>query len=210
MQTPTKTILFFFLRIVVIYTVLAIPWPGVKQGYHTVYCKVGNALFYRFGNSCRVTVSPLEKTGGGKDTELLLDIRHPEGRRGQAKLKIDAMYLGYKPTIFLIALVLSTPISWSRRGRSLAWGLLLVSGFVAFRVWLQLINNLSHPGPIQLYEFSGWFKAIIAGSARIFIMSPATSYFVPVFIWALVAIRFDDITHLFPATKKQSSSKAQT
>lgn len=208
--TPAKTISLFVLRIVVIYSLLMIPWPGLTQAYHSLYCKAGNAMFYRFGDSCRVTFSPLEQRTSGKDTELLLDIRHPKRGRAGGKLKIDAMYLGYKPTIFLMALILATPIPWSRRWRSLVWGLVMVNAFIAFRVWIQLMATLSNPKALSLYELPTWVYAILSGTARVLLQSPATSYIVPVFIWGLVAIRFDDISKIFPAMKKRLPNPAKS
>lgn len=206
MSTPRKSILFFFLRVVLIYTLFILPWHGVMDVYHAVYCRVGNAVFYRIGGAGNVTFSKLEQKTKGKDTSLKLEIWKSKEAKGQGEVQIDVMYTGYKPTIFTLALILATPIRWSRRWRCVIWGFLLVSLFVAFRVWLYLVEILSEDNPMQLYELSSWMKAIVTGSSKVLLQAPATSYIVPLFIWALIMFRRDDISLLLSTPSKKHSS----
>lgn len=210
MSTPRKSILFFFLRVVLIYTLFILPWHGVMHAYHVMYCKAGNALFYRIGGAGNVTFSIQEKKTRNKDTRMRLEIWKSKKGKGQGEVQIDAMYTGYKPTIFTLALILATPLRWSRRWRCAIWGFLLVSLFVAFRVWLHLVAILSEDNPMQLYALGMWMKAIVTGSSKILLQSPATSYIVPLFIWALIMFRRDDVMLLLSTSSKNHSSTPES
>ena len=180
------------------------------NAYHAMYCKVGNALFYRIKGAGNVTFSILEKKTRNKDTNMRLEIWKSIDAKGQGEVQIDAMYTGYKPTIFTLALILATPLRWSRRWRCAIWGFLLVSLFVAFRVWLYLVAILSEDNPMQLYELSNWMKSIVTGSSKVLLQAPATSYIVPLFIWALIMFRRDDVSLLLSNSSKKHSSTPES
>ena len=76
-----------------------------------------------------------------------------------------------------------------------------MNAFVAFRVWLQLVEVLSEDNAMQLYVLSRWVKAVVTGSSKVLLLSPATSYFVPMFIWMLVTFRRDDLSVLLSTSK---------
>ncbi len=191
---PLKRISVFFLVSLVLYGVFIVPWPGVMDGYRWCFRKAGTLLLGSIGDSGTVAFEALPATDHAADTRLVLRNRRAPG--ANAPFPFKASLVGYRPTIFLLALVLATPIAWSRRWRALLWGLLWVNVFVAFRVWLLLVNAFSNENPLAVYSFSPFFKSLFEPLVAVMFLSPATHYTAPAFIWLLVTFRRGDIEAL--------------
>jgi hypothetical protein len=125
---------------------------------------------------------------GVKDTLMILMNRRTPASIGQ--LRTSSRYVGYSPTVIVIALVVATSLPWRRRGWALLWGWLLIQLFVAFRLTLTLTAvgfaaekdyALFHPGPF-------WHGALTRMEG-IFSDDPTVTFVVPAFVWFLVALR---------------------
>ena len=184
---PAKRLGGFFVRCMLYYGLLILPWTGLTAGYGALYRAGGNLLFCRFGSGGAVQFEPLSSQDHAFDTRLVLNkIRPPTVR---AELDVKAAYTGYRPTAFLVALVLATPIPWSRRLRALVWGLLWVTTFVALRTGLRLFDTFTTPGPLALYNLSAFWKGVVTGMYRVLVLTPAGHYLVPAVIWGAVTCR---------------------
>lgn len=181
---------------VVYFCLLTIPWPGPWAGpapylmnaYRWAFRTVGNVLFVRMGDGGAVKFSSQGQALHAPDTELRIENRRTGGG-GTGEIK--SIYTGYRPTAFIIALILATPAPWRRRAFALLWGVLLVSGFVAVRVWIRLIVMMSNPDPIRAYELSDAWKDFVGALNGVLVRSPAVGYIVPALIWMIVALRRD-------------------
>lgn len=201
---PPKKLLKWFFATLVLYAFLMAPWPGLERGYAYTFRAGGNAVFARFwfwGDGLvrfrdltslkagdLVPGTPSIQAEGIKDTLMELRSRAAPGSIGY--LRTSSRYIGYSPTVLVIALILATPIAWSRRGRAAIWGLLLVHGFIALRVSLTLAANgfgadkgyaLFHPGP--------FLRGALSRAEIILSDDPTVTFMVPVLIWFLVAFR---------------------
>jgi hypothetical protein len=126
---------------------------------------------------------------GIKDTLMVLTNRRMPGSIGRLRA---SSRLGYWPAAMLIALVIATPLPWSRRGWGLLWGLLLIHAFIVLRVTLFLAGSgyadsgkpwaLFHPGALGL--------RVLRGAEHLLVDNPTVSFVVPVVIWFLVALRY--------------------
>jgi len=196
-MSPRNNILAFAGLSTLYFCLLTIPWPGPWAGpapycmdaYRWVFRAAGNALFLRTGDGGSVKFSPMSRALHEPDTGLRITNRRTQaGGSGEIK----AIYTGYRPTAFLAALILATPIPWRRRGLSLLCGLLLVSIFVAVRIWVRLAVMMSNNDPIRAYEFTGWFKGFLGALNAVLVRSPAVGYIVPALIWIVVTLRRED------------------
>ena len=90
----------------------------------------------------------------------------------------------------LIALVVATPLSWSRRGWALLWGLLLTHVFIALRLTLTLAaGGFAVPDKAYaLFHPGAFWQRILTGGQNVLSDNPTVSFVVPVFIWFLVAL----------------------
>ena len=199
-----KTVTLFLLITAGVYTVLVLPIPGVREAYRDGFLAVAQWVFHPFGQNGLVRFEP--RTG---DAEM--DAVVTMGKRGVylgQPVAIDTGRVGYVPTVELIALVLATPIPWSRRWRALVLGLVLVSLFVVFRMWLVLLFTYSQDLPMRLYTPGPFWNKLLAGCNEFFFISPTCSFLVPALIWAVVSLRREDITRLLAKPDGQLARSA--
>ncbi len=200
---PLRRISGFFIRCLVFYGLLIGPWPQLMDGYRAFFRAGGNLLFHHFGPAGSVEFKPIPSLDHAKDVTLRLT-KH---RVGSLERDIKSVYAGYRPTAFLIALVLATPVPWSRRLWALLWGLILVNAFVSFRVGLVLLDDFSNNNPLALFTLSHTLKAGLRLLVLLFYRAPEMHYIVPAFIWLLVTFRRDDLKTLL--ARRERRVKAQ-
>jgi len=92
----------------------------------------------------------------------------------------------------LMALILATPLPWSRRGQALLWGLLLVNLFVGVRLWLRITDAYCDPNMLGLYSISQFWRSVLHGVMLVVSMAPAMTYIAPLTIWMVVMFRRGD------------------
>ncbi len=199
-KNPTRTVLLFALKAAVLYALFVVHWPGITDGYRWMFRQAGNALFYRVGHASVVRFEKIDGGSEGKDTRVMLQNRR-DGRAGA--LEIRSLYFGYRPTVFLAALILATPIPWRRRGRALAWGLICATLFVGLRLWLRVTDAFCDPNMLGLYEVSALWRSLLHGAMLVVSLAPATTYLAPLVLWGLVTFRREDWASLMegPATE---------
>ncbi len=199
---PLKRISWFFVCSVFVYALLVAPWHGAQDAYQTCFRAGGNLLFGTIGEHGAAEFAPRTSKRGSGDTLVTVRKRRPP--YPVMDLKISSVQVGYRPTVFLIALALATPIPWSRRWKALVLGLLAVQMFIAFRVGLFLVDLLSNENIMAVYSLPAWIKSILRGVSLVLFRSPAMHYIGPLFIWLGVTFRRGDFETLMgraPADK---------
>jgi hypothetical protein len=202
---PPKLILKFAGLLLLYWAVLLAPWPGVERGYARLFRAVGNVAFARFWFWPEGSVrffdpeappkglpswleSRVPKAEGELDTVMAMENSRALG--DVSFLRTSSRLIGFMPPAILLGLVLATPTAWKRRLVALAWGMVLVHGFILLRVTLKLAADgfsgekavaLFHPGPF-------WWK-IIASLRTVLHEDPTVTFVVPVFIWFVLLFR---------------------
>ena len=202
---PLRRISWFFLCCVLIYALLVVPWPGVMGAYRAYFRASGNLVFGAFGSKGAVVFNPRPGIRKGNDTRLTLRKRRPPFP--EADIDINSRMVAYRPTAFIIALCLATPIPWSRRWQALVWGLVGVQAFIAFRVGLFLLDVFSNGNSFAIYSFSPLVKGLLTPAATILFRSPAIHYVGPMFVWLLVVFRRNDVMTVFAGSGKVHTAK---
>ena len=200
---PLKKLSVFFFLSALCYGVLMAPWPGLMDAYRTAFRTCGSWLFGSFGSRGSVQFEPLSSADHSLDTTLVL-------RKGRLRgsMDINSGYVGYRPTAFLIALVLATPVRWPRRLAALLAGLVLVDVFIAFRLWLSIFNAYSDDNLLALYSLSPFWKSALRGTVLVLFRAPAGHYVVPMFIWMLVTFRRGDLSGVLALSDHRSTPRA--
>ncbi len=193
---PLKRLSVFFFLSLILYGVLAMPWLGLQGAYRTGFCKVGNIVFgsYQFAGIGSAYFQENPNLEGEKDVTIWMQKRR--GRRVRGALDINSALTGYRALVFLVAIVLATPIAWKRRAWALAWGMLLVNVFVALRMWLKLYDSFSDPGPAYFFKLGESTKELLHWCTLILYQAPELNFIVPAFIWLLVSFRRNDLALL--------------
>lgn len=118
-------------------------------------------------------------------------LMHPDGSGPVRQLDFDAFKLAWQPCAFLIALVVATPLPWSRRLRALGWGLLVVHGVIvlclAFVIWRESAE-------VELVSLSPFWSDLAARWQVGFLT--LLSLTCPVVIWVLVMFRSGDFASM--------------
>jgi len=193
MRRASLVVGFFFGKLVLLYALFMIPWPGVRDAYASAYRAGGDFLFRTFGGQGRVYFEPLVSSATGFDAHDTQAILHNLTTRARGTMPMNTRLMGYLPTAFAAALVLATPIPWRRRVLALCLGVALMSTFAAFEMWLRLWEAFTDPSPLALRELPGWGRALLKAVLNVVGRSPVSAYIAPVFVWILTAVRRDDI-----------------
>lgn len=184
-----KPVVWFVLRLVLIYALLMVPWPGLRDAYAAVFRAGGNLVFGSLGPDRSASLKPLSDPRTKCDTVLVLRVKRA-GRSMEAR-GACASRLGYVPTAFLLALILATRMPWRRRCKALLLGLLMVNIVVLVTVGLLVLKGLSTNLPPAVALLSPFGRKAVAEAAHL--MTGTWSVFVvPILIWLLVAFRRAD------------------
>ena len=196
-MSPHRRIAAFFLKVTLIYALLMIPWPGVTAGYGYLFRAGGNTVFRTFGSAGRVyfaPISPVPKGKDAKDTSVTLENIQTRGARGT--MDMNSRLMGYLPTAFAVALILATPVPWSRRLWALLWGILLMCCFAGFELALRLLDAFSDKNVLAVFSLGPAVKALLVVLLKVLAMSPVSAYIAPIFVWILVTFRRGDWSKL--------------
>lgn len=197
---PLKRISAFFFLSLIIYGVLAMPWLGLQGVYRSGFCKVGNLVFgsYRFAGIGSAYFQENPNLRGEKDVTIWMVKRR--GRRDRGTVNISSALRGYRALVFLVAMVVATPIAWKRRVWALVWGMLLVNVFVGLRVWLKLYDSFSNAGPAHFFTLEESTKNLLHWCMLMLYSAPEMNFIIPAFIWLLVSFRRNDLALLLGQT----------
>jgi len=131
--------------------------------------------------------TPGEGSARPNDTRIVIvneALMHPDGSGPVRNLDLN---LGWQSTALLLALILATPVPWSRRRWALLWGVLGLHGFLllflGFCIWVDSAE-------ISLVTLSPFGKAITGGCREA--LAGQLNLAVPVLIWILVTFRRED------------------
>jgi hypothetical protein len=181
----------FFVRLVLLYGLLVMPWPGLLASYAAGYGAVGNAIFGSFGRDGVVRFEPLAAGREKMDTEI--SIGNLRTRPPPKRAEHSARLTGYLPTAEVVALILATPIAWRRRWKALLWGLLLVHGLIALRVTILLLYGFSGDHPCALYSPGPFWSNVLTKMYSLCAVWVSFTFVAPIFIWILVTFRRIDL-----------------
>ena len=195
---PLKRISLFFIGTVFVYAMLVAPWHGLEEAYQTCFRAGGNFVYGSIGDRASAKFVPATSKRGRGDT--LITLRKRQRPAAEMDVSVSSVQVGYRPTVFLIALALATPIPWSRRWKALVLGLLVVQAFIAFRVGLFLVNLLSNDNALAVYSLSPWVKWVLQSVWLVLFRSPAVHYIGPLLIWLAVTFRRGDFENLMGRT----------
>ncbi len=187
----SKLLLVFLGRFVLIFGVLILPWPGLNQMYGEYFRAIGQFAFSRDTGSRVVQFAPNDKQAKAPTltTKLTLanrDLLDATGKGLVKRTEFDTRSIGWVPTALTVALIVATPIPWSRRATALAGGLLLSQLYVLFTIQTWIWN--SEPA-VHLTTLSPMGIRAADALEFTFVEQLGASFAVPVLIWILVSFR---------------------
>lgn len=201
-MSPRKRIAGFFLRLVVVYGLFILPWPGLDDAYLAAFRGIGRTLVSEFGDVGRV-VFKNERHPQGDWTAVMILANVRDEVAMQRNYQTRYCYLA---TALTAALVLATPLPWRRRLAALVAGLVLIHLFLAARLWLGLVDGFSE-ARMNVVHLSPFWKQAVRLGVTVLLVSPESTFVVPVFVWLIVAIRTRDVERFINGRDASSNRK---
>jgi hypothetical protein len=173
----------FFVQFLFVFVILMAPLPGLARAYGACFRAGCNVLFARFGSDGSVRCRP--SVSGGPENDLACTLVN---RRTGAEYTFagGSRLQGYKPTAFILALTLATPIPWRRRIRAVLWASLLVNVYVAVRMAVFLLVAFSGDNSLALFTPGPFWKGVLTYLNWVVVVSYAGWLVLPLLIWLVV------------------------
>lgn len=180
-----KQIAGFFVRLILVYGVLVAPWPGVKSGYASLYRSVATTVFRTMIPGGIVRFEPMSDPYRKFDTNIQFLNTRSGARQTAITSSRDPAFF---QTIFLISLILATPLPWRRRGWAMVVGLMLLHVFIFGKVLITLLYGFTRP-QMALFAPAPIWKTLLSVANRIVVGDLLALLFVPLLIWIVVSFR---------------------
>lgn len=194
---PLRLLLGGVTRVVVIYVVLLLAaWPMLGGVYSAVFRSAGEALFGSFGSEGVVEFRAANASVSGGIHENRMYLWNRRNPNAYFQVTNSTRYVGYVPTILVIALIVATPVPWARRGWALLWGMMIVHCFIAVRLGVVLVIAFCGDAPWRIWQPSPFWQSVLSSTGEGLANSPSISFIVPVFIWLVVTVRRDDVMRI--------------
>lgn len=204
----------FVLRAVIVFTILVAAWRGVGGLYAGYVQTLGSSLFGTLRGDLEIEFSPIEASlperwqpPEGQDWDVQITITSRQPPHDIALFFNKSRNLGYVPTAFVVALTLATPIPWSRRWRSVVWGLVCVNVLVGLKTLLLLGYGIEFASPFGLMSTDSWLRNLLGGMHEVVVHGAGGGRLLfPVLIWILVTVRRADLRRF---TRELTKSEPQ-
>ena len=190
-------------RFILLYALLIAPWPGWNAAYGSFFRALcGTALSSRDGPR-EVAFEPF--AADGTDTRIIVAERALLNADGSGPIRnVDVDSSGFwRSTALLLALVLTTPIPWPRRGWALLWGLAGIHCVFVLSVGFLIWNQSTY---LSEQTFTPLRKALADGLGET--MVDQFSLAAPVLLWILVTFRRGDEWLLALVTRRPPGATA--
>ncbi|HUU83238.1 MAG TPA: hypothetical protein VM243_07010 [Phycisphaerae bacterium] len=180
----------FFLRLLLAYALLIAAWPVLRGAYSAGYRAVGNVVFQWFDPHGEVRFLPFSDAGRKMDT-----VAHLLNRRTgfSIPMGLSSRLMGYVPTAEVIALILATPLPWSRRWNALLYGLILAHALALFRVTMLVLHGFSGTHEAALYAPGPFWSTILSAAYTVIAASLGFAFATPILVWILATFRRGDL-----------------
>jgi hypothetical protein len=199
-QKLFKTVTVFGLRFALIYGLLLLPWPGLKEASASYFRAVGNAVFAHRDSSIYVKFEALPpRETRAPETRIVvanLALRNAQGETPARHLDVDLRGVAWVPLVWLAALILASPVPGPRKAWAFFWGMLAIHGFILFSLGIYIVNQSDAASGLHLVELSSWAKELTDELENILITQMGASFVVPVMLWILVTFRREDVENL--------------
>jgi len=187
-RSPIKT---FVIRFALLYVLLILPWPGLREVYGAYFRAFGGLFFERENERCEVTFETTERNSPRpQDTRVVIvnkALMNYDGSGPVRNLDFDAQSLGWRAQALLIALIVATPIPWRRRIRALMFGTLAMQVYLLLFLGVAILNESTE---ISLLPLAPFWKSALNGLKTVLVSQ--LSLCLPVLIWGLVTFRTGD------------------
>jgi hypothetical protein len=188
---PLKRLIGFFLRALVIYVLLMLPWPGWREAYAAWYRAAAEVVLQSFAAEAAISVEPLTGSDPSRDTVIIADVWQLK-KHVRVKFKTSCRYVGYTPKVVFAALVLATPIPWRRRLRALVLGLVILGVLAACELVGVVLYSHDWDPALTPFVFGPISQKVFALFYELFHLTPFARTAEAAVVWLVVTLRRRD------------------
>ncbi len=198
-----------------------LPTTGLDRSYYKTFISINQSLYKDYGNHGKVefleaksNTSTYQRHPFKKyDDDVLIKMMNQQQidnavadakRRklrsvnvGHAEFYVNTWQYAVIPMIFLMALILATPINWKspkawgKKAVMLLVGLALFNLFILFRFWIRFVTEVNRHGWLEVGTLGDTAKYIVTLFNTI-LMFMGVTLSVGIIIWGLVTFPFTD------------------
>jgi hypothetical protein len=198
---PHKTTVAFCGRFLLFFGLSLIPWPGLPAACGGYFCAVGQLAFDSKAGQRSLEFAPHE----AHNTRIVIinrELMQPDGSGPVRNLDLDSFDFTWRPASLLLALILASPVSWSRRGGALLAGSVCLQVYLLFVLGFAIWNQSTE---VALVTLSPFWKQAAENISQLLVGQ--LNIAAPFLIWLVVTFRREDFRGFFtgyPAAKDVS------
>jgi presenilin-like A22 family membrane protease len=172
----------------------------------------GNSFFRSYVNtdlSLNTSVN-LSKDESNANVLLVQTIfyskKNEDGTIQSKGILINIFNEAYFPILFVLALVIATPIKWKRKWISLLIASILIFAFVYFKLFAIVMDNYSYPEmavkplPIVVSQIVYFYNMTLTATGT------GTNLIIGLFIWLISSIRRQELNLIMSFVNKKAAS----
>ncbi len=161
----------------------------ISFALYFIFSKQINHIYYVISNE----LFQFHYERNKEDNRVALAVLNPKGEWLAMDIVIDTLNFGWLPMMFVLSLVIATPIQLNRKYKSLILGFLIVNLFVSLKFELAVLKYDDELFALEILP--GFFLWQVNLSATILVlkMEVASSLIISVLICLVVAIRQGDL-----------------
>lgn len=201
-----KPVIKFLLLFTISYIGLLWGALSLEDPYAQGYRSVSKGLYENYGSEGYLQFFPEEDKSSGyklNNKIVLFNKRHIARARQSrqatvrgAELFVSSWYSGMLPTIIFVSLLLASPIPWKRLLIALPLGLLILYGFIFFKLYIAITNEFLQHEWLAIHPAN---PKLIRVLHEVFVANIETTIIAPVLIWIVVTFRKKDWEKIIPS-----------
>lgn len=185
----------FFLKVISLYLVFTFIFTSIgKEPYRQFFRSTASFFLADFSDKGVTQFKEYQDEEGKIDTQILLMNKEQfeaSSKSGGPKLMaagigIDSWIYGAMPTLFLISLILASPISFRRKAVATLGGLTLFHSFILLKLWLRITYEYQQYPALKVASTDPFYHGLTTHFYNISILI-GSSIMVTVFLWLLLA-----------------------
>lgn len=174
---------YYLLRVLALYVLLLLPWPGLSDAYNAWFRVIGTAAAFGGGWVVRVEPVPAAEKSPLSTRFIVGNPRmtDPQGKTPAKVLDLDAWGVGWVPTALVLSLIGATKLPKRRRIVALSWGALLINFYLVLCIRIFLWD-----GAADLMGTGGIFRSVAGALSYTMVTQMGAGLTVAVLIWLAV------------------------
>ena len=207
-ESPMAT---FLLKFVAFYLLLVVIFPlsQFDEKYDAAFRSLGNTFFSTYGKEGMVRFDKgKDPKNASLNSVMVLKNRLQDIEAGQkgtnvkvAKIYFNPWNFGYLSMGVLLALIFANRAPIKKMGLAAFLGLLILSLFIAFRVWLSITWNFQQKPWLDIVHYSQSGASLLDAFHKIFVSNIVVTLAIPTAIWSILLFKKSDF---IPVSSRKS------